>query len=98
MIKYSEKTDFETFKRELLYDRFFCKTDDPMSDNYTFNYKKLPTDNDIKNSYLYKLASSMIDNDDNSFGCSVKNIFNGREEVGIFRKNFIQGLYLESCK
>ena len=98
MIKYSEKTDFETFKRELLYDRFFCKTDDPMSDNYTFNYKKLPTDNDIKNSYLYKLASSMIDNDDNSFGCSVKNIFNGREEVGIFRKNFISSLYLESCK
>lgn len=95
MIKYSEKTDFETFKRELLYDRFFCKTDDPMSDNYTFNYKKLPTDNDVKNSYLYKLASSMIDNDDNSFGCSVKNIFNGKEEVGIFRKNFIKGLY--SC-
>ena len=97
MINYSEKTNFETFKRELLYDRFFCKTDDQMSDNYTYNYKQLPTDTTIKNSFIYRIAEKMLNNNSGFLKCNIKNIFNGIEDIGLFKKNFISAVYKESC-
>lgn len=96
MINYSDKVNFEVFKRELLLDRFLCKSNKPMSDNYTFDYLELPFNSTIKNSYIFKLAEDMIEQDNEFFKCSIKSIYLGKQDISVFKRNFIHALYRES--
>ena len=98
MTNFSERMDFEIFKQELLFDRFLCKSNKPMTQDYRFDYLNLPTNDTIKNSFVYRLAENMINENKQYFSCNLIDIFNGKVELSVFKRNFIQSLYKEAMK